>query len=281
MKKIFSKLAMGAMLFSIAATAQIENAKTEIFKVYGNCGMCKKTIENSATEKRISQGVWNKDTHELTLTYNTYKTSADAVLKKVAYAGYDNEKYLAPNEAYNNLPGCCQYDRPKNEATHSVNDTHTGKNTENRQEISQEQQLLKNVYELYFNLKDALVKSDAGAASSSAVQLVKVLKEVPMDKMDHNSHIVWMKQLPILEAASGQIAKAKDITKQREAFAKLSAAMYEVAKAFESDETLYYQNCPMYDNGKGANWLSRDKAIKNPYYGNKMLTCGSTIETIK
>jgi len=37
----------------------------------------------------------------------------------------------------------------------------------------------------------------------------------------------------------------------------------------------------MYNDGKGANWLSTENGVKNPYYGSQMLNCGKTIETIK
>ena len=57
--------------------------------------------------------------------------------------------------------------------------------------------------------------------------------------------------------------------------------MYLLLKTAKATTTIYYQHCPMYNDGKGANWLSKDSKIKNPYYGSKMLTCGKTVETIK
>ena len=57
--------------------------------------------------------------------------------------------------------------------------------------------------------------------------------------------------------------------------------MYELIKVSRPAETVYYQHCPMADDGKGANWLSKESAIKNPYYGSQMLSCGKTVETIK
>ena len=48
-----------------------------------------------------------------TITYNSKKTDVDAVLKSIALSGYDNLKYLAPDDAYNKLPGCCKYEREK------------------------------------------------------------------------------------------------------------------------------------------------------------------------
>jgi len=61
----------------------------------------------------------------------------------------------------------------------------------------------------------------------------------------------------------------------------LSKNMYELIKVSKSETPVYYQHCPMANDGKGANWLSKENAIKNPYYGSQMLTCGSIVETIK
>jgi hypothetical protein len=45
--------------------------------------------------------------------------------------------------------------------------------------------------------------------------------------------------------------------------------------------SVYVAYCPMANNNEGANWLSNDKEIKNPYFGDKMLRCGSVMETIQ
>ena len=76
------------------------------------------------------------------------------------------------------------------------------------------------------------------------------------------------------------ISKSKDASKQRETFALLSKNIYELTKVSKQDTPIYYQHCPMFNNGKGANWLSKENVVKNPYFGSKMLTCGSTVETI-
>lgn len=148
-------------------------------------------------------------------------------------------------------------------------------------DVSQENVLFKQLYDSYFGVKDALVKSDAATASAKAKELVKAVKSIPMDKMQREQHNVWMENFPKIQEDAEQIAKAKDVKQQRERFARLSSAMYKVAKAFDPKETVYYQKCPMYNDGKGANWLSKEPGIKNPYYGSKMLTCGKTVETIK
>ena len=45
-------------------------------------------------------------------------------------------------------------------------------------------------------------------------------------------------------------------------------------------DTFYVQHCPMANDNNGADWLSKEKEIKNPYYGDKMLKCGMVSETI-
>jgi len=98
---------------SFKAQSQINNAKTEIVKVFGNCGMCQSTIEKAAFKNKIAKANWNEDTKLATVTYDSTQTNLNAVLKNIALAGYDNESFTAPAAAYNKLPGCCKYERKK------------------------------------------------------------------------------------------------------------------------------------------------------------------------
>ena len=84
---------------------------TAVFKVWGNCGMCKKTIEGAAKTNGATFAEWNEDSKMLTVKYAAAKSSDDKIQKGIAAVGYDNEKYVAPDDVYNNLHGCCQYDR--------------------------------------------------------------------------------------------------------------------------------------------------------------------------
>ena len=88
--------------------------KTDTFKVYGNCGMCKRTIETAAAGlEGVKSAVWNMDTDMLTVTYNPSKVTLDQIKTAVAESGYDSDTHRAPDQVYNNLHGCCQYERPK------------------------------------------------------------------------------------------------------------------------------------------------------------------------
>lgn len=104
------------LLWATASFAQIKNEKVETAKVNGNCGMCKRTIEKAGNLKNEAQVIWDADNQRATITYDSGKTTIDTVLKRIAQVGYDNEKYLAPDEVYSNLHDCCQYERKLKQA---------------------------------------------------------------------------------------------------------------------------------------------------------------------
>ncbi len=284
-------MAVVGLLSTTISQAQIKNAKTETVKVNGDCGMCETTIEKVGNKKKQYKTEWDADTKLAIITYDTKKTSLDAILKNIALSGYDNVKYLAPDEAYYKLPDCCQYKREKKAmvktntelttdamASKSTHTDHTqGNNTMEIQEASQ----LKAVFVNYFALKDALVKTDGNTASASGAALLTALDAVEMGKLKMEEHTVWMKVEKALKTDAQHIKENKDTEHQREHFISLSKNMYELIKAAKPAETVYYQFCPMANDGKGANWLSKESAIKNPYYGSQMLSCGKVVETIK
>ena len=161
----------------------------------------------------------------------------------------------------------------------SQQNLHKPKNDPN--EISQEINQLKVVFNYYFELKDALVKSDGKAASAIAEKLLISYKAVQMNKLTNEEHAVWMKVMKDLAFDTENIEETKDVKNQRQHFNTLSDNMYLLIKVSKQETATYYQHCPMANKGKGANWLSKENSIKNPYYGAQMLNCGKTIETIK
>lgn len=280
-------IAITVLLSITIANAQIKNAKTETVKIYGNCGMCKTTIEKAGNLKKVAQVDWNKDTKIASLTYDSQKTNREEITKRIALAGYDSDSFLAPEAAYNNLPACCQYEREAKVAVTSetktkIINTHEdhGQNSKN---LNQEQELnqLKPVFDNYFSLKDALVKTDGKAASSVAKDLLASLNAVKMEKLATDAHLVWMKVMKDLLTGATNISETEDIKKQRTLFMSLSKKMHDLIKVAKYETPVFYQFCPMANDGKGANWLSKEDTIKNPYYGSQMLSCGKTVETIK
>jgi Protein of unknown function (DUF3347) len=136
------------------------------------------------------------------------------------------------------------------------------------------------VYDNYFAVKDALVKTDGNAASAKAKDLAAAINMVKMETLTATEHPVWMKVMQALTADAGLITATKNTATQRGYFITLSKSIYELMKVSEKDKPVYYQFCPMANDGKGANWLSKENAVKNPYYGVQMMTCGKTVETI-
>ena len=282
MKKSISNLlvAVTLLLSFTASHAQIKNAITETVKIYGNCGMCEKTIEKAGNLKKVASVDWNKDTGMATLTYDAKKTNQDEILKRIAFAGYDSDKFLAPDEAYASLHGCCQYDRQAKVPVKSEVVTHIHDSKTTKVPVEETDQL-KAVFDNYFAVKDALVQTDASVTSKSAAALLSAINSVKMGKLEMDVHRIWMKVISDLKKDAQYIADNKNIAKQRDYFMGLSKNMYALIKVSKTETPTYYQFCPMANDGKGANWLSKENAVKNPYYGSQMLSCGKTVETIK
>lgn len=264
------------LLLSISLSAQLSNTKTETAKVFGNCGMCEDKIETAGTEKKVSEVSWNKDTKTATISYDSKQTSKDAVLKKIALAGYDNEAYLAPDDVYQKLPACCHYARNKETPAENASG-----HDHNAMAVAQDSGPLKQVTDSYFELKDALVQSSGELASKKAKSFYDALAAIKMESLKGESHDAWMKVNGQLKEDAEHISETKDISHQRDHFNSLSKSMYALLKASPAQATIYYQHCPMFNDGKGGNWLSKENGIKNPFYGSQMLTCGKTVETLK
>lgn len=100
------------IILLIACNPKIENAKTVKVTVYGNCGMCKKTIEKAANKSGIVESNWDPSTKILVVTFDKKKTNLEKILKKIASVGYDSEDFRSRDVVYKQLHSCCQYDRP-------------------------------------------------------------------------------------------------------------------------------------------------------------------------
>lgn len=290
MKNSFIKIMVAIMiLLSASIHAQIKNTKTETVKVYGNCGMCETKIEKAGTIKKVATVEWNQETQMATLTYDSTKTNQDEILKRIALVGYDSDKFLAPDDVYNNLHGCCQYERvakvPVKETPKEVVIAENQNNHDNHAETpkleTQKTNQLKAVFDNYFVVKDAMISSDGNATSIASKELFTAINNVKMDKLEIDVHMVWMKLVNQIKEDAEHIADTKDIKHQRDYFTTLSKDIYTLIKVAKYETPVYFQFCPMYNNGKGANWLSKENAVKNPYYGSMMLSCGKTVETIK
>ncbi len=124
------------------------------------------------------------------------------------------------------------------------------------------------VYQHYVHLTTALINSDANEAKVAGTAIEAGAKELPSGAA--------------IAKSAQQIALAGSLEAQRAQYITLSKDMIALVKStgLNSGE-LYVDSCPMANDGKGAAWLSAIKEIKNPYFGEEMMTCGQVKETIK
>ena len=134
----------------------------------------------------------------------------------------------------------------------------------------------------YLDLKNALAGDKTKDAATAGIALETAFKKFDNEDLSPQQKKVYEDiEDDAREHAEHIGANAGNIEHQREHFDMLSKDMYDLVKTFGVTQLLYKDFCPMYNDKKGAIWLSEKKEIKNPYYGKKMLTCGSVKEEIK
>jgi hypothetical protein len=138
----------------------------------------------------------------------------------------------------------------------------------------------------YFAVKDALVESDTLKANAAAANLAKSAEALKTDEITGDSTGVIKETA---KSFAGTIAGSalglrgeQNIEKKRQEFEMISDALWSLTRTVKYEgQKVYYQYCPMAFDNKGAYWLSKDANIRNPYFGSKMLTCGSTQDSLE
>ncbi len=137
---------------------------------------------------------------------------------------------------------------------------------------------LNKVIDTYLDIKNALVAGDATSAQTKAKTMAVILGTISDKDMNATQRKAWAEYSNKLASDAQQIGAQNNLEVKRDRFATLSNNFMAIVKVFKVNRTpLYQQYCPM----KKFYWLSESSAIKNPYYGNAMLTCGTTQETIE
>ena len=132
----------------------------------------------------------------------------------------------------------------------------------------------------YLNIENSLVIDDSKTAADAAKTLVEALKS--FDEKSHTAkqiNVFRKIKVNAIENAQNISHNAVHIEHQREHFKMLSENFYDYAKVADLPAPVYKINCPMYKDG--SFWLSKTKEVKNPFYGDKMISCGEFQETIK
>jgi Cu(I)/Ag(I) efflux system membrane fusion protein len=119
-----------------------------------------------------------------------------------------------------------------------------------------------------------LVASNAEQASTKAGELLSRLQTIDTTTLSPEALEKWSAHKKSLERSTQTLKAAQKLEEKRVQFEGLSETMYAMVTDFGTSSTLYKQYCPMALNDKGAFWLSAQSDIKNPYFGDAMLTCG-------
>lgn len=134
------------------------------------------------------------------------------------------------------------------------------------------------ILDRYERLKNALVVAEVKQVSKEATSMIAALERLKASDVEKRERAV----LDRLQKNVMVISETLDIQTQQIFFKTLSDDLITVVSGFKNFKNiLYVQHCPMAGNNKGAQWLSYENAIKNPYFGGQMLTCGSVIDTLQ
>lgn len=186
---------------------------------------------------------------------------ASSVLALTACNG-NTEKKTASTE---------QTSAPVTETTPSANSTE-----------NPEQGNFSELYAHYQHLTFALSSDNDKEAANASKGMLEALSKIKSDGFSAEDKTTYEDiAADIKEHAEHISDNVGNIAHQREHLVILSKDFYDIAKTFGTDKPLYKVYCSMYNDNKGAYWLSDNKEIKNPYYGANMLTCGEIQEELK
>lgn len=166
-------------------------------------------------------------------------------------------------------------------AASSVNEAGDNPSFKNVSEITHRH--IDNLIKHYDVMKNALVQSNFNKTQKVTDLLIKEIVAFNNKKeLKDEQDAFYLKVGAKFKNNAERIQKSKDIKEQRQHFSSLSSNLYDIVKAFGGNESaVYYQYCPMAFDDNGGYWLSLNKEIENPYFGEKMMKCGVVKETIK
>ena len=141
---------------------------------------------------------------------------------------------------------------------------------------------LNQLFSAYIVLKDRLVASDAKASNAEVRNLVKQLESINLSLLPEETQGYWSLKSTAIKNAAKVLTANSNIDESRKAFVIISENIIKIFKAYGiGKEKAFIQFCPMANQNLGAFWLSKEFSIKNPFYGEMMLNCGETRDSIK
>jgi hypothetical protein len=187
---------------------------------------------------------------------------------------------ISASACNNGSSATAEKDNNKND-TSQVNSS-TQETSSSTKSDTKDEGSMKEMVSQYLEMKNALANDNGKDAASAGKAFVESMGKMETSSLSAEKKKTWGDISDDAKEMAEHIGEnANKIEHQREHFDMLSKDMYDLVKTFGSGQTLYQDFCPMYNDKKGATWLSETKDIKNPYMGKKMPTCGSVKEEIK
>jgi hypothetical protein len=141
---------------------------------------------------------------------------------------------------------------------------------------------IREIVDHYLHIKNALAGDNAGEAGKGAKAMTEAIGKLDKSLLTAEQKSAYDKIEAGLKTHASQIAQSgTDIKIQRSHFLQLSESAYELVKQFGGGRPLYHDHCPMARENQGAMWISELKEVRNPYFGEQMLTCGTVEEVIQ
>ncbi len=141
---------------------------------------------------------------------------------------------------------------------------------------------LESLFSFYFDLKNSLAEDSPQQAQKDAHKLKEQLEKVGKHSLDGEHHMFWMEQYEAIAENLEKLVQATEIDNKRMHFEHIAEAFISAARTLGAiGQNFYVAFCPMYDDDRGAYWLSEFEEIKNPYFGSMMLRCGEVKQTIR
>jgi len=188
----------------------------------------------------------------------------------------DSAAQLAGKPSMMNQSPESKKNRPHSQHDHSSMQMSMDKSDNDKHQHSQH---LSSLSFSYLKLKNALTNDHFAKAQKHLEDFkTEVLQSDAMNDHPEHSAMHDRHHRSMAEAVQNA-ANAKSLEQLRNAFILISDNLI---KAIQNqnfkDQELFIQYCPMADDGKGAKWLSTSRKIKNPYFGQQMLSCGEIVE---
>ena len=137
------------------------------------------------------------------------------------------------------------------------------------------------VWTRYTELHTALAADDLGGAQAASLALRAATSAIGATEIAPNARRTWHELASTVADAASKLETSSTLDGARSEFERISMATEVALRVLGSTAPMHVMHCPMAFDGRGARWLQRSEALRNPYFGASMLNCGSTLEVLK